>query len=458
MVELARFPPPPAGLVHHGCPVNILLIDPTASFLDFGLRAEAQGHTVRWFLGPDKLNGGGRYSVGDGLLTKVPDFRPHMRWADLILNSDNCKYTHELEGYRDRGFPLFCSNLECTSWELDRMKGQQVFADSGITVVDAIPFKRYDEAIAHQLANLDKRYVSKPSADVDKALSYVSKGAPDMLFMLEHWKRSGKKPVPFIFQEFFPGIEMAVGGWVGRDGFAGHVLENFEFKKFMNDDKGVNTGEQGTCIRYMPWEESALAQRCLAPLEAALIRCGYTGYIDVAVMINEEGEICPLEFTSRHGWPLFQIQQAVHPDVCNWMADLLEGRDTFKPSLDVAVGVVVTMPEFPYSHMTRKEVTGFPVWGITPENRFNIHPAEMMLGEGFNEKGKKEPMLVTAGDYVLIATGTARGVERARDRAYAVIDGLEIPNSPMYRTDIGNRLEKQLPKLQRLGFATSWEW
>lgn len=438
--------------------MKILLIDPTASFLDFAMRAEAQGHEVRWFLGPDKLNGGGRFVVGDGLVSKVSDWRTNMNWADLILNSDNCKYTHELEGWRVRGYPIFAANLEVTSWEMERMKGQHVLMDAGIECPEVVEFKNYDEAIAYQLAHMDCRYVAKPCADVDKALSYVPKGAPDMLFMLEHWKSLGKKPVPFIFQEFFPGIEMAVGGWMGRDGFASHVLENFEFKKFMNDDLGCNTGEQGTCMKYVPWGESQLAQQVLLPLEARLIREGYTGYIDVAVMINDKGDLCPLEFTSRHGWPLFQIQQALHPDIAEWMLDLLHGRDTFQPSTDIAVGVVVTMPEFPYSHMTRKEVTGFPVWGINPGNRFNIHPAEMMLGEGFNEKGQKEPMLVSAGDYLLITTGTGKSVQQAKKRAYDVIDELEIPNSPMYRTDIGNRLEKQLPKLQALGFASSWEW
>lgn len=438
--------------------MRILLIDPTASFLDFAIRAEAQGHEVRWFLGPDKLNGGGRYVVGDGLVDKVSDFRPHMRWADLILNSDNAKYTHELESYRDRGFPMFCPNLECTRWELDRLYGQEVFERNGIATVPAVEFKRYDEASAYQLRNMDKRFVSKPCADVSKALSYVSKGPADMLFMLDYWKKNSPLKCSFILQEFFPGIEVAVGAWVGRNGFAEMVLENFEFKKFMNDDKGVNTGEQGTVMKYVPMGESLLAQELLLPLEADLIRNGYTGYIDVAVMVNEKGEMCPLEFTSRHGWPLFQIQQSLHPDVCGWMVDLLEGRDSFKPSRDIACGVVVTMPEFPYSHLTRKEVTGFPVWGINASNRFNIHPAEMMLGEGYDEKGKKSPMLVSAGDYLLIATGTGNSVQRARDRAYGVIGELEIPNSPMYRTDIGNRLEKQLPKLQSLGYASSWEW
>lgn len=438
--------------------MNILLIDPTASFLDFAMRAEAQGHDVRWFLGPDKLNGGGRYTVGDGLVNKVRDFRSHMDWADLILNSDNSKYTHELEGYRERGYPMFCPNLECTAWEIDRMRGQEVLKEHGIDCLESIEFSSFNDAMQYQLAHMDERFVCKPCADVDKSLSYVSKCPADMLFMLEHWKKNTKLKSKFIFQPFFPGIEMAVGGWMGRDGFASFVLENFEFKKLMNDDKGVNTGEQGTVIKYVPWEDSHLAQCVLAPLEACLIREGYTGYIDVAVMINDKGEICPLEFTTRHGWPLFQIQQALHPDVANWMHDLLHGKDTFEPYKEIAVGVVITMPEFPYSHMTRAEVTGFPVWGIDSSNRFNIHPAEMMLGEGFNEKGKKEPMLVSAGDYLLVATGTHATVKGAKERAYDTISQLEIPNSPMYRTDIGCRLEKQLPKLQRLGFATDWRF
>lgn len=229
----------------------------------------------------------------------------------------------------------------------------------------------------------------------------------------------------------------------------------------MNDEVGVNTGEMGTAMKYVTAEESLLARTVLLPLEAALIRSGYTGYIDVAVIIDKKGNPWPLEFTSLPGWPLFQIQQALHPDPCQWMLDALNGKDTFKPFDDISIGVVVTMPDFPYSHMTRKEVTGFPVWGITTKNRFNVHPCEMMLGEApvlENGKIKTKQMMVTAGDYVLVVTGTEPTISEAKDSAYDVLRQLEIPNSPIYRTDIGCRLEKQIPELQSLGYATSWEW
>lgn len=423
------------------------------------MRCEAMGHEVRVFMGPCK--DGSRYPVGDGLLTKVPEWQGSMRWADLIITSDNVKYLKEMESYRRAGYPIFGSNMEVTDWELERGTGQDIFEDHGIKCLPSTIFKTYDEAIEFLNKNPEGRYVSKPTGDADKALSYVSKSSQDMMFMLNHWKRKQISKVPFLFQEFRPGIEMAVGGWVGRDGFLSHFLENFEFKKLMNDEVGVNTGEMGTAMKYVTAEESLLARTVLLPLEAALIRSGYTGYIDVAVIIDKKGNPWPLEFTSRPGWPLFQIQQALHPDPCQWMLDALNGKDTFKPFDDIAIGVVVTMPDFPYSHMTRKEVTGFPVWGITTKNRFNVHPCEMMLGEApvlENGKIKTKQMMVTAGDYVLVVTGTEPTISEAKDSAYDVLRQLEIPNSPIYRTDIGCRLEKQIPELQSLGYATSWEW
>ena len=143
------------------------------------------------------------------------------------------------------------------------------------------------------------------------------------------------------------------------------------------------------------------------------------------------------------------------------MLKLLQGQDTFQPDEEIAVGVVVTIPDFPYTRLTKKEVSGFPVWGITRKNRAHIHPAEMKMGNApCLEKGAitNRDMMVTAGDYVLVASGTADTVSSAAERAYAVVKELDIPNSPMYRTDIGQRLQSQLPKLQALGYATAWKY
>ena len=436
--------------------MKVLLIDAMSSFLDFALRCEAEGHEVRVFVGP--LKNGDRSTIGNGLFTRVSSWEAHMKWADLIVVSDNAKYTTALEPYRVKGFPIFGPNIETTAWELNRERGQEILRSAGIPTIPSIPFKKYSDAIDFVSRNLDKRYVCKPNGDVSKALSYCSKSGQDMIFMLEHWAKEGAPKDSFIIQEFHKGIEMAVGGWFGPGGFSKYFLENFEHKKLMNDDKGPNTGEQGTVMKYVT--DSLLAEECLLPLEGELYRQGYTGYIDVAVIIDGKGKVWPLEFTTRPGWPLFQIQQQLHPNTCEWMLDMVRGTDTFKPSEKVAVGVVISMPDYPYGHLTQKELSGYPVWGITDKNRKWIHPTEMMLGVAPHEDGgkiKNIPCMVSAGSNLMTVCGTGDTVEDAQERAYKVIDQLEVPNSPMYRTDIGERVKKQLPELQKLGYATEWE-
>lgn len=438
--------------------MKILLIDAQACFLDFAMRCEAAGHEVRVYMGP--MKDGSAYPVGNGLLTKVLSWQPSMKWADLVLTSDNLKYLRELDTFRNSKecrAGVFAPTVAVTEWELERGVGQDILEASGIECLPSTVFANYDEAIAFQLKNKDKRYVSKPTGDADKALSYVSKSYKDMVFMLEYWKRTQRKKVPFLFQEFTPGIEMAVGGWMGRDGFLSHFLENFEFKKLMPGEIGVNTGEMGTVMKYVTAEESKLAREMLLPVESELIRQGYTGFIDVSVIISKDGCAWPLEFTCRPGWPLFQIQQVLHPEPCQWMLDACCGIDSFRPYPDIALGVVIAQPDFPYGNKPVKDCCGFPVWGINDKNRYNIHPCEMMLGKALEDKGV-EPCMVSAGVYLMVVTGTGSTVESAREAAYKTVKEIEIPNSPIYRNDIGCRLESQLEELQRMGYALAWEW
>lgn len=437
--------------------MNVLLIDVYSCYLDFALRCQESGHSVRWF--QSKTKEGFRSPVGDGMVQCVPHWEPHMKWADIILVADNVRYLRQLEKYRREGYPIWGPSVETASWELDRVKGQELFCKAGIPVMESIPFRSVREAQAF-LHDNPGRYVSKPNADDNKALSYVSKSARDLMFMLEYWGKNSSVKTEFILQKFVPGVEVAVGGWFGREGFVGGFLENFEHKKLMNDDVGVNTGEMGTVMKYA--QDSELARRLLCPLEGELFRQGYTGYVDVSAIVSERGIPFPLEFTCRPGWPLFQIQQSLHTgDPVQWMKDALEGVDSTTFSDDVATGVVMAIPDFPYSRMTKKEVSGYPIYGWENIKPRNWHPVEAKCGDIWvEEKGTlhKEEGLVTAGDYVCVVSGNAKDVWGSREAAYKNLKRIELPNSPMYRTDIGCRLESALPKLQSYGFCTSWRW
>jgi phosphoribosylamine--glycine ligase len=189
--------------------------------------------------------------------------------------------------------------------------------------------------------------------------------------------------------------------------------------------------------------------------------CGYIGYIDVNCIVEDNGKVWPLEFTMRPGWPTFNIQLALQEgDCCEWLLDLADGRDTMRPKMDwTAVGVVMSIPDYPYSHLTRKEVVGVPIYGMTPLLWRHVHPCELQLADAPDERTFKEtPMVCTAGDYLLVMTATGEFVRETADKVYSRLKRLIVPNSPQWRTDIGMRLAKQLPKLQANGYAAGWSF
>lgn len=437
--------------------MKVLLIDPNGECTDLAWRATRDGHKVKHFI-KDVPN---KKDVGQGFAEVVREYRPFVKWADIVILAENALYLQESDAWRRDGIPVVGATQESARWEIDRHYGQEIFEDHDIPMLPCKTFTRYDDAIAFVKKEM-KRYVSKPAGDeADKALSYVSKSPADMIFMLERWQKLGKLKPPFILQEFVEGIEMAVGCYFGPGGFNSSIEENWEFKKLMTGDMGPNTGEQGTVMRMV--RKSKLFDKVLGPLEDALSATGHTGDIDVNCIIDKDGNPWPLEFTCRFGYPAVNIQNALHKgDTIEWLMDLLEGRDARNFVTDTcATGVVLSIPDYPYSRLTGKQVVGIPVYGITESIRESLHPCQMMLATAPNEvDGKivKEKMWCTAGDYVLVATGTGETVAESSGIAYKHLKSLSLPNSPMWRTDIGNRLKEQLPLLQKHGYATQMKY
>jgi phosphoribosylamine--glycine ligase len=435
--------------------MRLLVIDPHGDGLDVAVRAQRDGHEVRYFVRPHKKT----EHIGQGFVHVTGDFKEWVRWADIVFAADNTVYLRDMQAARNEGHRgIIAATEETASWEINRPVGQRMFRKHGIATIPFRQFDDYDAAIRY-VKKEDRRFVSKPCGDddKDKALSYVSKSPEDMVYMLERWQRLGKLKNPFILQEFIDGCEMAVGAFFGPGGFNEGWCENWEFKKFMNNDLGVATGEQGTVVRFV--KQSKLARRVLAPLAGELEKQNYIGYIDVNCIIDDQGVAWPLEFTMRPGWPTYNIQMALMKgDTAQWLLELTQGKDSRIWIYDsVAIGVVMSVPDYPYSHITQREVVGIPIYGIKPALWEHVHPCCMMMGHApkkANGTFHDLPMPVTAGDYVLIMTALGPTVRDAANTVYRRLGNLIVPNSPMYRTDIGRRLGKQLPKLQSKGYAT----
>jgi phosphoribosylamine-glycine ligase len=204
-------------------------------------------------------------------------------------------------------------------------------------------------------------------------------------------------------------------------------------------------------LRYV--DRSKLADQMLRPLASLLDRIGFIGNCDVNCIIDEDGTPWPLEFTMRCGWPSTNIEmELLNVDPVEFWYGLATGkvpRNHHKLN-EVAIGVVLAIPDFPYSHKTAKETVGVPIYGLTPSIAEHWHPAQVMKGDKTDQ--------ATAGDYVGICSATGSTVREAQRRVYSRIKRLELPSSPFYRVDIGGRLRKDLPALQAHGYATGLDF
>lgn len=447
--------------------MRILALDIGSNCLDWLMRCQDWGHEVLWWDQPRK--DGSRRMAGKGIVPKLVDYgliRKYIDRADLIFMPDNAFYTTLLEPYRKLGYPVFGPSPEAAELELNRGKGQAAMKAAGMKIITSVTFNDYDVAAKYVEAH-PTFLVSKPSGDADRALSYVADDAASLIHMLtERWKKNDKyrsdaRQHGFILQEKKRGCEMAVGGWFGPGGWSKWKYENAEMKKLMNGDLGPNTGEMGTLSMYV--RESKLFDVALKPLTKLLKQLEYVGYVDNNGMVDEDGQFWPFELTMRPPWPGFHNLVATHEgDPAQWMVDLLNGEDTLQVKENVCcVTVVVAIPDFPYSHATNKEVSGIPIYNCG--DREHIHLCEVMLADDvpvqIDGAVVRMPHYVTAGDYVLVASGTGDTITGARRSVYAAVKKIRMPGSPFYRTDIGSgRMIKGLPLLQKHGFATNFRF
>jgi len=447
--------------------VKILCLDVSSNALDWLMRCQLAGHEVMWF--DQKRKDGSVRLAGTGIVPKLHDYdalrKKWLGWADLIFFADNAHYTDLVEPYRKMGYPVFGPSPDAADLELNRKLGQDAMKKAGLNTIPGVTFDDYDRAAAF-VEKHPTYLVSKPSGDADKALSYVADDAASLVHMMQdRWKKNDKyrsdaKQHGFILQEKKEGVEMAVGGWFGPHGWSRWWYENFEYKKLMANDLGPNTGEMGTLSMYV--RKSKLADIGLKPMTNTFKKMDYVGFCDISGMIDAKGEFWPFEFTMRPGWPTFHNQIATHKgDPAQWMCDLIMGEDTLEvDEIAHCVSVVIAIPDFPYSHLTNKEVRSIPIYGDWDLE--HMHLSEVMLQDDVpvmvGDKVVRMPHYVSAGDYVAVVTGTGDTIAGARRSAYAAVKKVKMPNDPFYRPDIGvGRVARGLPQVQKLGFATNFK-
>lgn len=435
----------------------IVNMDTVGEGLAFALKAAKAGHEVRIWFGK-----GNNPEVGRGFKTIsiVQQWLPSVRWAELIVPTGNHQFMPKFDQLRRAGMKVFGPSEKSARLEIKRAFGMEFFEAHGIQCPQWEQFKSLPDAEAH-VRKTEKRYVFKTLGDEeDKSLSYVGKSPADLIARLQRWQKLGMNPKgPVMLQEMIEGVEVGVSRWCGTAGWVGPYNENFEHKKLLSGNCGPNCGEAGTVMKYV--DASKLGDQVLAPLEESLVKMGHLGDIDVNCIVDDKGQAWPLEFTSRLGWPAFNIQLATHSgDPVQWMLDACNGKDTLKAVKKIACGVVLAQPDYPYSEKTKAEVTDIPIYGVSKDNEPYLYPQAVKrtkLPDMQGEKVVEREIWATAGDYLLVVTGTGKTVRQACTRVYDTLGELQVPDC-IYRDDVGEKLEEEIPKLQQHDYATEFHY
>ena len=435
----------------------ILNMDSVGEGLAFALKCAKAGHDVRLWL---HKSANQQIGLGFDTVKMVDQWLPSVPWADLILPTGNHLYLPKLEQIRAAGIPVFGPSVQSAALEIKRAFGMKFFEAHGIQCPEWQQFKNLAEAETH-VRKTEKRFVFKTLGDEeDKSLSYVGKTPADLVARLQRWQKIGMRlKGPVMLQEMVEGVEVGVSRWMGTQGFIGPYNENFEFKKLLSGNCGPNCGEAGTVQKYV--DDSKLGKAVLAPMEEALVKMGHLGDIDVNCIVDDKGQAWPLEFTMRLGWPAFNIQVATHAgDPAQWMLDACNGKDTLKVIPKVACGIVLAQPDYPFSHKTADELTDIPIYGVTKANESYLYPQAVkrqVHPEMDGEKIVEREIWSTAGDYLMVVTGTGKTVRQACTRAYDTVHEIQVADL-IYRDDVGEKLEEEIPKLQLHDYATEFHY
>ena len=418
----------------------------------------AQGHEVRVFVEHEASR-----DVYGGMLDFTADWQAELGWlrgsggdagkagdAGIVLFESAVKGETQ-DALRREGFQVIGGSALGDRLEAEREYGQDVLRGFGLRTAATHGFTAYDAAIDFLRRN-GGRYVLKfNGADSPRSRNYIGElaDAADMLALLEMYRahHAASRPPDFVLMRHVQGVEVGVGAYFNGEAFLSPACIDFEHKRLFPGELGELTGEMGTIVSYRGAEKLFAAS--LAKVAPLLKSGGYCGYINLNMIVNDEG-LWPLEFTSRFGYPGFAICEALHEESWDAIFRRMLSRDSLRIATQpgFAAGVVLTVPPFPYSQGYEELSKGEPICfhpGMNAADRAALHFAEVArLGDH----------LVTSGScgYVGVATGIGDSVQAASDEAYRVARKVVVPNL-RYRTDIGERVRRHdLARLTELGW------
>jgi phosphoribosylamine-glycine ligase len=361
---------------------------------------------------------------------------------DLIL-FDMVGLGQQADQLKSKGKMVIGGGVFNDKLELDRNYGQRVVKRllPKVKLPGGKLINSQDELLKE--LETDQPKVIKPLNNQSPTLTLVSQD--DQNRTLKTLAKRLNNLTPCILQNKVDGIEISTEGWFNGKHFINqlfnHTIEN---KRFMEGDKGCQTGCMGNVVWTSDPNKDRIIQHALLPLTPLLKKVDYLGPIDINCIITEN-DIYFLEFTARFGYDAIQAFTELYKGkLFDMLWKLAVQNTSFNLWSDYSIAVRLSMPPYPQDEDCSM-LKGVQVLDIPQPARKHLMLSDVMLQDGTE---------TLAGVDGVIGCVTARGqtISEARKRAYRTIDNCVIHQDVQYRRDIGLDVERKIEQLKVWGW------
>jgi len=398
--------------------------------------------------------------VGKGFgIRKVGDWRNELSWVGEkgLIVFDYTGFGKLQDDLRKQGYSIVGSSEDGDRLELERDYSHTILKSYGLKSIPLRHFTAGGDAIKF-IEKTKSEWVIKHNGCVDKTVTYVGKmpDGCDVVDVLKNdHKYNRKECKTVVLQKKINGVEIAVARFFNGREWVGPVEMAVEHKKLFPGDLGPKTDEMGTLMWYDGASSNRLFQETLSKLGPFLMKVDFRGKVDINCIVNEEGAF-PLEVTARFGYPAMDLQNVFFLSPWSQFLKAVADRKHFDVKFSEGYGIVVqiAVPPFPYANLNKKyNPEGLKIYfqkELTEEEWRHIHFSE--VSAKLCDGGGKEYFVAANGGYVLCVTGRGKTVQRAREKAYSLIDKIVIPKM-FYRNDIGLKfIERDKALLKKWGY------
>lgn len=417
--------------------MKILFISKWGDALGVAMRLRFDGHDVAVWIQKDS-----KRRAGKGIVQRPTSWREKLIWADLII-VDMVGMGHLEKIIRSFKKPYLCCNPLMDQLELDRRKGMELFKKVGIEIPETFSAESVEEA-RKRVAEVEweEGFVFKPDGNVGCDKTLIVKEKEELEWALGRYP-SGTS---LLIQRIVEGVEVSTEGWFNGRDFIKPFNHTFEEKRFMNGNLGPNTGCSGDVV-ISAGDGNKLTAATIERLKPFLRKIGYRGPCDINCIVNEKGAFA-LEATARLGYDAIETLLAgLQEPIADLLFETAAGtKKEMKLTRGPMIAVRMSVPPYPLEDVTPKDDEyGDPILGINKNNLPHLWLCDVYLD--------KDGLFKYAGlnGLVLKATAIGRDVEEARRRVYRTLGNVRL-SGKQYRTDIGERVEKDIVQLKKWGW------